>query len=305
MVRQDNLHHSVPFTPINTQVIDSHTPFVAVMMDGQRRELQSTTDLVYDPSRSATSLVQHGNQISWWTYTVGYTVQQIPEEVEETQEISDIINSAMRDAISSGEFEERLVALAPQVRGVSVPGREAEQDGADETDTTAPPTIDSTTDEPKDNPKDGNTQPFEKDSGNRNRIVGFTIAAVCIVLIFAIVAIIFFARRRKRRRSTLPSSPFYFGEQKEHGEVVNVEWSSTNNGESGAKKKGTNCSERSAPSSYMVDRWESGTDGTLDGTDGTLDETDETLEVTAFNSSASVDDRNPESSRAAMSMDSY
>lgn len=225
---------------VTTKVIRSYTPFLVYMLDGSRRNLQ-TTDLEYDTKFSSVALLYHGPQVSWWTYNVAYKVTKQPEEVEEASAIDDLATAAVEDAIQSGLFLQLLTPMAPTIHGVAVPGHELDQD----------------IDAPKGT--QGAKQSPEKDT--RKRLVGIGLGILCAGILLLIV-FAFTLSERKRRRVARHAWSISMEEQKERGQILNSEWDNAYYGEAEAPagfKGAFTLGPRDPEGSYMFSEWEYGT----------------------------------------------
>ena len=194
---------------VTTNVVRSYTPFVVYMLDGSRRRQLQTTDLMYEPKQSSVSLVFHGPEVTWWTYEVAYEVTKEPEEVEESLGIDDVAKSAVEGAIQSGLFQQLLTPVAPDVRGVAVPGHELDS-------------VVST-------PKATGGQPTEETS-NRNRSIWLGVGLYCAIVVIIIISA-FAAANRRRRRAAEAAWAISLGAQKDVGEIIRAEWNSAYCGE--------------------------------------------------------------------------
>lgn len=243
---------------IMTNVIRSYTPFVVYMLDGSRARRQlSTAYLEYDPKFSKVELAYSGAQVSWWTYDVAYKVTKLPEEQEEASRVNDLAQSAAEGSILSGLFLKLLASIAPDVRGVSLPGHELDQD-------LEPPTNVS------------GAQPSETQS--RKRSEGIGLGFLCVSVILVIILTFFVAHRRKRRQAQ-EAWAISIGAQKCRGEILNAEWTSAydyheeEDAPMLAIKGSFTLAPRDPPGVYAFGSWEHGTvSGTEDvsARDGSL-----------------------------------
>lgn len=229
---------------VTTKVIRSYTPFMVYMLDGSRRKLQNT-DLEYDPKFSSMELAYGSAQVSWWTYNVAYKVTKIPEEQEEAKEIDDLAESAVEASILSGLFLKLLTPIAPEVRGVSVPEHELDQD-------LEPPTNVA-----------GAQPPDKVQETQRNRSVGIGLAILCVCVLLVSVVAFAVANRRRRCRAAEAVWAINMGDQKKRGQILSAEWTSAYNYEEEDEpmlaKGAFTLAPRDPPGVYMLGGWEHAT----------------------------------------------
>jgi len=219
---------------VTTKIIRSYTPFVVYVLDGTRRHLQ-TTDLLYDRKFSAIMLVHHGHEVSWWKYSVAYEVTKQPEEMEEAGEIDDLAESAVEGAILSGLFQQLLEPMAPDIRGVAVPGHELDYD----------------VEAPK---ATGSKQPTDEYKRNRAVGIGLGLLCVCVLLVSSLS---FAIADRRRRRAVEAAWAISLGGQRDVGQILRAEWNYGETSETDFKGAFT-LGPRDPDGAYLRSTWEYG-----------------------------------------------